>query len=222
MCRSTNGVSRKHGEVCGRFGRNFGRGKSSRRFHHYVTNGVHAPTWIAPLLRVSMKKMSQDWETKLRARALWEKGVAQISTGSCGRRIHFLTVSRVFHSLSVVSIAQVAREDAYYTKKPARYLIRALTIGFARRVAGYKRWDLLLADPERLLRLINDASDQSSLFLPERHTPGRRFKRTLQLLVGGNMMLGAPAGCVLQDYDQDIARHLVQSVDVWLTCSPAP
>jgi len=64
------------------------------------------------------------------------------------------TVSRVFHSVAVVSIAAGRERRCYYTEE-ARTIFdpAALTIGFARRVAGYKRWDLLLTDPERLLRL---------------------------------------------------------------------
>jgi len=90
MCRSTNGVSRKQVEVSRALAETLARQKARGDSHHLRNNGVHAPTWIAPLVRALYEKhVGKDWESKLRAHSLWEKGVAQFRTKSCGRRIHF-------------------------------------------------------------------------------------------------------------------------------------
>ena len=228
MCRSTNGVSRKHGEVSRALWQKLWPGKKLAEIPiTYVTNGVHAPTWIAPLLRALYEKhVGKDWETKLRARALWEKGVAQISDEELWEAHSLLKQYLVsFIRYRSFRSRQVAKEDAYYTEE-ARTIFdpAALTIGFARRVAGYKRWDLLLTDPERLLRLINDAKRPVQfVFAGKAHPQDEGSKRTLQLL--GRWKYDARVrqrAVFLQDYDQDIARHLVQSVDVWLNVPRRP
>ncbi|PYS79966.1 MAG: hypothetical protein DMF70_12085 [Acidobacteria bacterium] len=95
---------------------------------------------------------------------------------------------------------------------------RNLTIGFARRVAGYKRWDLLLRDPERLLRLINNAKRPLQfVFAGKAHPQDQGAKLVLQKLA--KWQHDSAAGnhlAFFEDYDQEIARLLVQGVDVWM------
>ena len=81
MCRSTNGVSRKHGEVSRALWQKLWPAKTLSQVPiSHVTNGVHAPTWIAPLLRSLYEKhVGEDWQTQLQDRGRWEKGIAQIS-----------------------------------------------------------------------------------------------------------------------------------------------
>ena len=94
----------------------------------------------------------------------------------------------------------------------------ALTIGFARRVAGYKRWNLVLSDMRRLHRLItNSARPVQFVLAGKAHPQDREAKMILQQIalwkLDPEVMLRA---VFLEDYDQEIARQLVQSVDVWL------
>jgi starch phosphorylase len=101
---------------------------------------------------------------------------------------------------------------------------RNLTIGFARRVAGYKRWDLLLSDPERLMRLINDAERPVQfVFAGKAHPQDQGAKRVLQKLA--KWQHDSAAGhrlAFFEDYDQEIARQLVQGVDVWMNVPRRP
>jgi len=228
MCRSTNGVSRKHAEVSRALWQKLWPGKKLAEIPiTHVTNGVHAPTWIAPLLRALYEKhIGKDWETQLRDRALWEKGVARISDEDLWEAHSLLKQYLVaFIRHRSFRSRQVASEDAYYTEE-ARTIFdpAALTIGFARRVAGYKRWDLLLTDPERLLRLINDEKRPVQfVFAGKAHPQDEGSKRILQQL--GRWKYDARVrqrAVFLQDYDQEIARHLVQSVDVWLNVPRRP
>jgi starch phosphorylase len=100
----------------------------------------------------------------------------------------------------------------------------ALIIGFARRVAAYKRWSLLLTDPHRLLRLINDAERPVQfVFAGKAHPQDQGAKFILQQLALWKYdPLVRHRAVFLQDYDQEIARQLVQSVDVWLNVPRRP
>ena len=81
MCRSTNGVSLKHGEVSRALWQKLFPGKKVDEVPIiHVTNGVHAPTWISPLLRDLFEKyIGRDWEKQLREPEAWSEGVARIS-----------------------------------------------------------------------------------------------------------------------------------------------
>src|SRR5688500_6610590 len=100
----------------------------------------------------------------------------------------------------------------------------ALTIGFARRVAGYKRWDLLLTDKQGLLRLINNEERPVQfVFAGKAHPQDEGSKLVLQQLAQWKYDSAVRHRAVfLEDYDQEIARHLVQSVDVWLNVPRRP
>jgi starch phosphorylase len=100
----------------------------------------------------------------------------------------------------------------------------ALTIGFARRVAGYKRWDLLMTDIDRLLRLINDEERPVQfVFAGKAHPQDQNAKLILQQVAQFKYDSRVRQRAVfLQDYDQEIARQLVQSVDVWLNVPRRP
>ncbi len=154
MCRSTNGVSRKHGEVS--------RALWQKLWPHetvdqvpitHVTNGVHAPTWVAPLLRSLYEKhLGGDWQTKLLDRSGWALAVFQIPDEELWAA-HLLLKDRLVAFIRQRSLlARINRGESAESAAAAEEMFepRALTIGFARRVAGYKRWNLLLKDPERL------------------------------------------------------------------------
>jgi starch phosphorylase len=101
---------------------------------------------------------------------------------------------------------------------------RVLTIGFARRVAGYKRWNLLLKDPQRLLKIINSAERPVQfVFAGKAHPQDQEAKFILQQVASWESSTGEGDRSVfLQNYDHEIARHLVQSVDVWLNVPRRP
>ncbi len=214
MCRSTNGVSRKHGEVSRALWQKLFPEKSIGEVPiTYVTNGVHAATWVSPLLRwVIEKYVGQDWEVKLRDRRAWEEAVARISDEELWL-VHGLLKERLIAFIQHRSSQSMAAFD------PA-----ALTIGFARRVAGYKRWSLLLTDRERLSRLMNDpARPVQFIFAGKAHPQDEGSKRVLQQLAQWEYDATVGRRAVfLEDYDQEIARQLVQSVDVWLNVPRRP
>jgi len=228
MCRSTNGVSRKHGEVSRELWRELFPEKTLAEIPiSHITNGVHAPTWVSPLLRYLFEKyVGADWDVQLRDRERWAQGVSRISDEEYWIA-HSLLKERLVAFLRARSLQsrQAAGEKADYIQAAnTMFNPSALTIGFARRVAGYKRWNLLLSDADRLLRLISDRDRPIQfVFAGKAHPQDEGSKRVLQQLAQWKYDPRVRQSAVfLEDYDQEIARQLVQSVDVWLNVPRRP
>jgi starch phosphorylase len=228
MCRSTNGVSRKHGEVSRALWQKLWPAKTLSEIPiSYVTNGVHAPTWLAPLLRSLYEKhVGEDWQTQLQDRGRWEKGIAQISDQELWSA-HSLLKQRLVAFVryrSFLSRHSAGEDPGYAEAARTMFDASALTIGFARRIAGYKRWDLLLTDPERLLRLINNEERPLQfVFAGKAHPQDEGSKSILQHVAQWKYDPRVRQRAVfVEDYDQEIARQLVQSVDVWLNVPRRP
>jgi glycogen phosphorylase len=228
MCRSTNGVSKKHGEVSRVLWQEMWPERTASEIPiTSVTNGVHAPTWVAPLLRhIFEKQMGQDWTNIILDAARWENGVEQISDEELWNA-HLLLKQRLIAFIRHRSFhARLNAVESMEYTEAARTMFDpgALTIGFARRIAGYKRWALLLTDPLRLLRLINDAERPVQfVFAGKAHPQDQGSKFILQQLAQWKYdPLVRHRAVFLQDYDQEIARQLVQSVDVWMNVPRRP
>jgi starch phosphorylase len=228
MCRSTNGVSLKHGEVSRALWQKLWPERKAEEVPiTHITNGVHAPTWVSPLLRYLFEKyIGQDWEKTLRDRDAWSAAVSRISDeelwiahSTLKQRLVAFVRQRLSQSLSVAGEKAEDLEAAKTTFAP-----QVLTIGFARRVAGYKRWNLLLSDQQRLLRLINDEERPVQfVFAGKAHPQDEGSKLVLQQLAQWKVDPAVRQRAVfLEDYDQEIARQLVQSVDVWLNVPRRP
>jgi starch phosphorylase len=229
MSRKTNGVSRKHGEVSRELW--LGLWPEGTKVEDVpitsVTNGVHAQTWVAPLMRSLFQKyIGEDWANLAHSEEEWAHDVEQIPDAELWAA-HCLLKQRLIAFIRHRSFhARLNRkENAEYTEA-ARHMFdpQALTIGFARRVAGYKRWKLLLAEPERLMKLIDNAERPVQfVFAGKAHPQDQGAKLTLQQLAVWKYDPRVMRRAVfLQDYDQEIARHLVQSVDVWLNVPRRP
>ena len=228
MCRSTNGVSRKHGEVSRALWQKLWPEDTIEQVPiTHVTNGVHAPTWIAPLIKSLYEKhIGPDWAARLRDRANWAQEIAQIPDEELWAA-HLLLKERLIAFIRQRSfLARESRSEAQQYTEAARNMFepRVLTIGFARRVAGYKRWNLLLKDPQRLLKIINSADRPVQfVFAGKAHPQDQEAKLILQQVARWETSGGAGNRSVfLQNYDHEIARQLVQSVDVWLNVPRRP
>lgn len=229
MCRSTNGVSAKHGEV-------------SRKLWHEmfpaaqtdaevpitsVTNGVHAPTWISPLLGELLSRyVGPDWQERINDTVTWAARVAEIPPGELWNVHNALKKRMVAFVRDRSYQARLRRNESADYTEAAKTLLNpsALTIGFARRVAAYKRWNLLLADPARILRIIEDPERPVQfVFAGKAHPQDQNAKLTLQQIAIWKYDPRVMQRAVfLQDYEQEIARQMVQSVDVWLNVPRRP
>ena len=228
MCRSTNGVSLKHGEVSRALWQRLFPGKSVAEVPiSHITNGVHAPTWVSPLLRYLFEKyIGQDWQKKLREQDVWSEALSRISDEELWIAHSMLKerlIAFVRHRTTQSRLAAGEKAD-YVEAAKTMFDHEALTIGFARRVAGYKRWNLLLTDEQRLLRLINNEERPVQfVFAGKAHPQDEGSKLVLQQLALWKYDPVVRHHAVfLEDYDQEIARQLVQSVDVWLNVPRRP
>lgn len=228
MCRSTNGVSLKHGEVSRALWQKLWPEKKVGEVPiSYITNGVHAPTWVSPLLRYLFEKyIGQDWEKKLRDTDAWVEAVTRISDEELWIAHSLLKerlIAFVRHRTTQSRLAAGEKAD-YIEAAKTMFDSNALTIGFARRVAGYKRWNLLLSDQQRLLKLINNEERPVQfVFAGKAHPQDEGSKLVLQQLAQWKYDKAVRHRAVfLEDYDQEIARQLVQSVDVWLNVPRRP
>jgi starch phosphorylase len=193
----------------------------------HVTNGVHAPTWVAALIRsLYSTHLGEDWSRRTHNRDEWQEGIARIGDEELWNA-HSLLKQRLVAFIRHRSLhARLNRNESQEYIEAARTMFEpeALTIGFARRVAGYKRWSLLLTDLDRLLRLINNEERPVQfVFAGKAHPQDQGAKMILQQLAQWKYELSVRNRAVfLQDYDQEIARQLVQSVDVWLNVPRRP
>jgi starch phosphorylase len=228
MCRSTNGVSRKHGEVSRELWQKMWPDREPSGVPiTSVTNGVHPATWVAPLLRrLYEQRVGEDWIERARDASVWAYGVEKISDAELWQA-HTLLKQRLVAFVRDHSFdARLARGESEDYIESARTMFDAgvLTIGFARRVAGYKRWDLLLSDPKQLMALINDPERPIQfVFAGKAHPQDQEAKRVLQRLIEwqrDSLVRGRVA--FVEDYDQETARQLVQSVDVWMNVPRRP
>jgi len=229
MCRSANGVSEKHGEVSRELWLKMFPDLSDAGAVPItsVTNGVHAPTWVAPLFQsLYESRIGANWHEAVRDPATWAAAVDQLSDSD------IWTAHRTLKGLLIAFIRERTRSKDTGTKdtinehEDTRKLFSpdVLTIGFARRVAAYKRWDLLFTDLERLLKMVDDAERPVQfVFAGKAHPQDNTAKTILQKLMSINHDSNWQRRAVfVEDYDQEIARYLVQGVDVWMNVPRRP
>ena len=228
MCRSSNGVSRKHGEVSRELWNKMWPDKHITEVPiSSVTNGVHAPTWVSPMLRALFAAyVGANWTEVLHDPEAWAAAVAAIPDEHLWRvrrlqkrRLIAFVRERLFHARLHQNEPRSSADAALSMFDP-----EALTIGFARRVAAYKRWGLLLTESERLRRLLMDADRPVQfIFAGKAHPQDQGAKLILQQMAIWKLDPEVMQRAVfLQDYDQEIAKQLVQSIDVWMNVPRRP
>ena len=228
MCRSTNGVSIKHGEVSRELWHKMWPAKALTEVPiTSVTNGVHPGTWVAPVLRRLYERVvGDDWIARCRDAGVWAYGIEKTSDEDLWRAHGLLKQRLAAFIRDHCFDARLARGDSEEHIEAARTMFdsKILTIGFARRVAGYKRWDLLLSDPERLEKLINDSERPIQfVFAGKAHPQDQGAKSILQKLIEWQRNPSVRQRVAfIEDYDQEIARQLVQGVDVWMNVPRRP
>jgi starch phosphorylase len=223
---AVNGVSRLHGKVSRHlFEPLFPRWPEGEVPVGHVTNGVHMPTWDS--------KGADDLWTKVCGKDRWlhptenlEQDIRRVSDANLWQ---FRTAAR--KSLIDYARQRLARHYAAAGASPEtvekmRHLFdpNALTLGFARRFATYKRPNLLLHDPERLLRLLTNPQKPVQLILAGKAHPADAAGQALiqQWIQFIRQPEARPHAIFLSDYDMLLTEHLVQGVDVWLNTPRRP
>lgn len=221
-----NAVSELHGKVSRRMWREvFASASDDAVPITSVTNGVHVPTWVAPRIRALLSRtLGPDWLERHDEPALWED-LANVPNDELWR-IH-LQLKRSFVGL----IRERARlRWMRGLTEPAQLLAagtlldpEALTIGFARRFATYKRATLIFHDIERLLRMLEDPWRPLQIVFAGKAHPADDPGKHLIREVYENALarkLGARIAFV-DDYDLYVSKAMVAGVDVWLN-TPRP
>ncbi|HLG44170.1 MAG TPA: alpha-glucan family phosphorylase [Nitrospirales bacterium] len=222
-----NGVSRRHGEISRRMWASVWPETPEDRVPiTSVTNGIHVPTWIASEIRALYSKyLGPDWVAHHDDPTLWER-LADIPD----------------HELWNIRMALKRKLFGYMNERARRLWIQgridpsqvlasgtlldpdALTIGFARRFATYKRATLLFKDLERLKRLLQDPWRPVQIIFAGKAHPdddqGKYFIHEVYSLAKDHGLGGHIA--FVEEYDMHTAKFLIQGVDVWLNTPRSP
>ncbi len=221
FARRANAVSSLHGEVSRAMWTAMwpGRPEDEVPIGH-ITNGIHVPTWLAPQMRqLYDRHLGADWASNSADSAMWEK-TRNIDDGELWETHQVLKAKLLsFVRSRVAKQAERRGESSEVIERCQRVLsLDALTIGFARRFATYKRADLLFRDIERIAELINDPQHPVQLvFAGKAHPKDEPGKQVMKRIAEFARSAQFRAKIVfVEDYDMNVGRHLVQGVDVWL------
>jgi starch phosphorylase len=227
MCGQANAVSRLHGEVSRQMWQSVwpDQGPEGVPITH-ITNGVHLPTWVPrESYDLLCKYLGPDWIARHDDPVLWERLNDVPDNELWELHVHL--------KRKMVSLfrERVRRSWVAGGSDPTHALTGgtlldpdALTIGFARRFATYKRATLIFQDLIRLQRIILDRDRPVQIvFAGKAHPaddPGKVLIQNIYNLAKHNQMGGRVA--FIEDYDMHMARYLVQGVDVWLNTPRRP
>jgi starch phosphorylase len=221
LSRRANAVSSLHGEVSRAMWTNLYLGKPEDAVPiGHITNGVHVPSWLAPqMCRLYDRHLGVGWQSNSGAASTWE-AIENVDDGELWET-HLSLKSNLLEFVRRRAVEQAERRDE--PRETLQHLSKlftpdALTIGFARRFATYKRANLLLADIQRLASMVNDPKRPVQfVFAGKAHPLDEPGKQVLQQIA--QMMRDsefADKFVFIEDYDINVGRHLVQGVDVWL------
>ena len=216
-----NGVSALHGQVARAMWAEMWPGLPPEEVPIiHVTNGVHTGTWLAAEMgRFYDKHLAAGWRDEPDREERWQGILTAPETELWA--IH----QQLRHEMIDFLRRRVAQQRRRYGESPARVSAAyelfdpdALTIGFARRFATYKRATLIFRDLERIYRLLhNPDRPVQIIFSGKAHPadePGKSFIRQVHELAQSDEFSGRII--FIEDYDMNVARRLVQGVDLWL------
>jgi starch phosphorylase len=222
-----NGVSMLHGEVSRSMWHNLWPGVPAREVPiAHVTNGIHARTWLSPdMMYVLDRYLGESWMSDPTDHSVWE-GVMQIPDEELWRA-HERGRERLVGWVRGKLKDQLTRRGASYEDVQVADEVldpEALTIGFARRFATYKRGALLLRDPSRLRKLLEDTKRPIQfVFAGKAHPADHEGKELIKAIVNFARDPAIRRRFVfIENYDMNVARYLVQGVDVWLNTPRRP
>jgi starch phosphorylase len=222
-----NAVSRRHGEVSIRMWRQLWPDLPEEKIPiDHITNGIHVPSWIDRRLGdvIFNRYMGRNWLEEHDQRRIWELA-DDIPDDVLWKHHHAMK------SMLITKIRERAREKWLSSEADPRLVIAsgvlldpaALTLGFARRFASYKRPTLLLQDLARLRQILIDPwRPVQIVFAGKAHQDDQQSKLLLQQVYSAakDQFYGGRIAFV-EDYDELLAQYMVHGVDVWVN-NPLP
>jgi glycogen phosphorylase len=223
---AVNGVSRLHGKVSRElFSPLFPHWPQDEVPVNHVTNGVHVPSWDSAAAddlwteACGKERWRETTETLCQdIRSISDAKIWQFRTASSKSLIAY-TRQQLSQQLAISGASPEAVDEAKHLFDP-----NALTLGFARRFAPYKRPNLLLHDPERLLHLLTNPQRPVQLILAGKAHPADEAGQALiqEWIHFIRRPEVRPHVIFLSDYDMLLTEHLVQGVDVWINTPRRP
>lgn len=195
LSRYVNGVAKRHGEVSQQMFPEFEVG--------WITNGVHPATWTAPSFQTLFDRYTPGWR------------------GYCAALRNVVTIPEEELWQAHLTAKRELLDDVQ--RETGRRLDETiLTVGFGRRMTGYKRPDLLLSDLDRLQQIAETAGDLQIVYAGKAHPHDEAGKRIIQQIVDiGRRLTGRVRLVFLPNYGMRIARLMTAGVDLWLN-TPLP
>jgi phosphorylase/glycogen(starch) synthase len=227
LSQEVNGVSRLHGKVTQKMFNELWTGYNPDELHiDYVTNGVHFPSWVAPeWMDLYKKHFGDDFIENQSDVERWQK-IYEVDDGEIWNLRNTLRERMIDYVKSRLKRSAVKRlEDPRIILDVSEHLREdALTIGFARRFATYKRANLLFRDPDRLARIVNHPERPVQfLFAGKAHPKDKAGQDLIKMIVETAKKPEFIGKIIfLQNYDINLAKRLLQGVDIWLNTPTRP
>ena len=216
-----NGVSKLHGQVSRKMWKNLW---NQVPFDHIpissITNGVHLASWLSfEMAELFRRYLGDHWQEKQDQKELWERihnlpdpELWRVHSVRRRRLIYFIR-ERLQKQLTEKGASQMLINQAREALNP-----ETLTIGFARRFATYKRGNLIFRDMNRLMKLLDDPLRPIQLIFAGKAHPqdnaGKEIIKHIIHSINDNLLIKQIV--FIEDYDMNVARYMVQGVDVWL------
>jgi len=221
LSRRANAVSNIHGRISRRMWAHLWPWRVEEEIPiGHITNGVHIPSWLAyQMQQLYDRHFPADWQKRMGEPEVWQE-IHNMDPGELWETHHGLKNLLLAFVRRRVSRQCRRRGESDEAVEAARNMLdpNVLTIGFARRFATYKRADLILSNLDRLAALItNPDRPMQLIFAGKAHPaddPGKRLIQRIAKLRHDPRFAGKIA--FVEDYDINVARHLIQGVDVWM------
>jgi starch phosphorylase len=223
MSRYRNAVSFLHARLTNAIWRDLLEEDRHQPRVNYITNGVHVETWLAqPMAELYNKYLGSSWREMMDVPAIWA-AIEQIPDEELWEKDQLLRAHLAEYLDRKIIHQEKARGQEDYITKP-KLDPNALTIGVARRFAGYKRMGLLFKDPGRLERLVNIPGKKVQfIFAGKAHPQDDEGKQVIQRVFNFSRDPRFEGKVIfIENYDFNVCRHLVQGADAWINTPRRP
>ncbi len=221
LSRRANAVSSLHGHVTRRMWAHLWPWRTEEEIPiGHITNGVHIPSWLAyQMQQLYDRNFVPGWFKRMGEPEVWQ-AIHEVDPGELWETHNTLKNLMMAFVRRRISRQCRRRGENDEVVEAARHLLNpeVLTVGFARRFATYKRANLLMADLDRFLRMLNNNERPIQfIFAGKAHPkdePGKKLIQEISNLRHDPRYMGKIV--FIEDYDINVCRHMIQGVDVWL------
>ncbi len=227
MASQTNGVSKLHGEVSRKMWADIWPQIPRHEVPiTHVTNGIHTIGWLSvEMTRLYERYLGSRWQDEPTNHAIWKR-IEHVPAFELWRSRERLRERLIAFARKRLRKQLDLKGAAKYKLKQAEEVLdpEALTIGFARRFATYKRATLLFSDLERLTRILTNEDRPVQLIFSGKAHPKDKFGKELihRIVQMANLPELRMHIVFIENYDIEVARYLTQGVDVWLNTPRRP